>query len=60
MKFTGLNIGLKVFILFLAIFSRITQTYLRQPVKLFLLLIALSAVLSIVIDVYHYHKHDMQ
>ncbi|MBZ6003966.1 hypothetical protein KII95_08055 [Leuconostoc gelidum subsp. aenigmaticum] len=51
MKFGLFSIGLQVFVALVSIFIMMTQTYLRQPVKLFLWLFLLIAVTSIIIDV---------
>lgn len=50
MRFIKIAIALKVGLICLAIFSLITQTYLRQPVKLFLVLIVIFSLLTILID----------
>ncbi|MGO3360769.1 MAG: hypothetical protein ACTILZ_08125 [Leuconostoc mesenteroides] len=58
MKFGLLSIGLQVFVALMSIFTMITQTYLRQPVKLFLWLFLAIAVISIIIDVINFKKTD--
>jgi len=59
MKFGLFSIGLQVFVALVSIFTMMTQTYLRQPVKLFLWLFLLIAVTSIIIDVVNLKKTNV-
>lgn len=59
MKFGLFNIGLQVFVALVSIFTMMTQTYLRQPVKLFLWLFLFIAVISIIIDVINLKKTNV-
>ena len=59
MKFGLFSIGLQVFVALASIFTMMTQTYLRQPVKLFLWLCLLIAVTSVIIDVVNLKKTNV-
>lgn len=58
MKFGLISIGLHVFLAIVSIFTMVTQTYLRQPVKLFLWLFVVIAVISIMIDMVNLKKNN--